>query len=306
MAAAGLLLLAACGDGGGEGGDAVDAEIAPQPAGQIAEAARGAGTAAPAEAARDSVPAAAEVAAPPRVAYVYRYALELPTDRALELMKRHERACAGAGPAVCQVIGSESNRIGRDELSARLEIRATPAYIGRFRDALAGEAEAAGGRVAAATTESEDLTRALVDTEARLRAQTTLRDRLQQLLATRSAPLEQLLATERELARVQGDIDAIQSNLAVMRTRVATSRLEIEYRSAGRLAPDSAFRPVSAALDGALAAFMTTLATLITVFAVLLPIALIVAPVTWLTLRRRRAARTRKAAATPPANPDQP
>lgn len=297
MTVGGLALMAAiagCGQPAAErsySDNAVDMElVAPQEA--AADAA--APTAAPAT--PDGAPPTAAVQAA-SIAYVYRYGLELPADRAPELMSRHEQACVAAGPAVCQVIGSQSSRYGRDELTARLEIRATPTFLTAFRAGLAGDAEAAGGRVAMAATDSEDLTRALVDTEARMRALSTLRDRLQQLLATRSAPLEQLLATERELARVQGELDAARSTLEVMRTRVATSRLIIDYSAEGRLAPDSAFRPVTEALDSALAVFMTVVGALILFLAGALPFLLLGAPLVWLLLRWRTRRREQRLAA---------
>lgn len=234
-------------------------------------------------------PPAAQPATAPRMAYVYRYGLELPAERTAGLMGRHEAACVAAGAATCQVIGAETTRYGQDEVMSHLTLRASPTWISGFRARLSSEAEAAGGRVASSATESEDLTRALVDTEARLRAQTTLRDRLQSLLATRSGSLEELLKVESELARVQGEIDAVQSNLAVMRTRVATSRLEISYAAEGQLAPDGTLRPVQDAVDGATGAFMTSVAALIWVFAFMLPLALIVVPLVWWALKRRKA-----------------
>jgi hypothetical protein len=290
------LAVAGCGQASQEGGenysdDAVAVEmIAPARPGEAPVE-----QASPGPDASDQTPVAVTA---PRIAYVYHYGLEVPVDRAPGLMARHEQACASAGAAVCQVIGSDTTRIGRDDLTARLEIRATPAFIARFRDGLANDAREAGGRVAQNSTESEDLTRSLIDTEARLRAQTTLRDRLQGLLASRSGSLEDLLKVETELARVQGEIDAQQSMLAEMRTRVATSRLSIEYRSAGQLAPDSAFRPVVQAVQGAFAAMMATVGVLITLLAVLVPIGLIVTPVGWFIMRRRRAAKSKS---TPPA-----
>ena len=245
-----------------------------------------------------SVPATSAATAP-RMAYVYRYGLELPAERAAALMGRHEAACVAAGAAACQVIGAETTRYGQDEVMSQLTLRASPSWIAGFRARLAGEAEAAGGRVASSATASEDLTRALVDTEARLRAQTTLRDRLQTLLATRSGSLEELLKVESELARVQGEIDAVQSNLAVMRTRVATSRLEISYAAEGQLAPDGTFRPVQDAVDGATGAFMTSVAAVIWVFAFMLPLALIVVPLVWWGLKRRKTKANRRRPALP-------
>ena len=214
---------------------------------------------------------------------------------ATTLMAKHEQACIAAGPSVCQVIGSNSSRVGRDSIEASLEMRATPAYVARFRAALDGEAKGAGGRVAQQAVESEDLTRQLVDTEARMRAMETLRDRLQQLLATRSGPLEQLLQVERELARVQGELDATRSALTVMRTRVQTSRLDVTYRAAGQLAPDSALRPVTDALGQAAYLFMSTLGALIMLLAGALPLLLVIAPLAWLGWRWRQRSQARRA-----------
>ena len=247
--------------------------------------------------AAETVPATAA-----RIAYAYQYTLSLPTERALSLMARHEQACIEAGPTVCQVLGATSSRYGQDSLSARLELRATPAWIAGFRGGVGEQAEEAGGRVASSSTESEDLTRQLTDTEARLTALTTLRDRLQQLLATRSGPLEQLLQVERELARVQGELDATRSALETMRTRVATSRLTVNYESAGQLAPDSAWRPVSDALSNALTAFTSTLGALILILAGLLPVALLAVPIVWLGLKWRARRRARAAGAKPAAD----
>lgn len=302
-----IAALAGCQPSDGNGAvDAADAVVsmemmapaAPPPAMAVATDAAGKTASGP--------PAEVAVRAA-QIAYAYRYGLEVPADRGPALMQRHEQACVSAGAAVCQVIGSESTRYGRDSLSARLEIRAVPAFLTPFRARLEGDATAAGGRIALAATDSEDLSRNLSDTEARMRALSTLRDRLQQLLATRNAPLEQLLQTERELARVQGELDATRSALELMRTRVATSTLTITYEATGQLAPDSAFRPVSAALDNALTVFMQALGGLILVFAAILPVALIAVPIIWIVLRRRKAAKVLKAEEpVPPATNGQP
>lgn len=289
MVTAAAVVLAGCGEGNTYGDEALDASVVAM---ELAPPA----PAAPSQDASVPSPRISPSATAARVAYSYRYALELPAEQTAGLMGRHEAACVAAGVATCQVIGSNTMRSGQDTAVSELTLRASPTWIAGFRARLASEAEAADGRVASSSTESEDLTRALVDTEARLRAQTTLRDRLQSLLATRSGSLEELLKVESELARVQGEIDAVQSNLAVMRKRVATARLTISYVAEGQLAPDGTFRPVSDAVDGATGAFMISVAALIWVFAFLLPVALIVVPLVWWGLKRRKAkARSRSA-----------
>jgi len=66
---------------------------------------------------------------------------------------------------------------------------------------------------------------------ARLKAQTTLRTRLENLLETREAKLPDLLALERELARVQSEIESATANLKALRARVSMSIVNLSYTS---------------------------------------------------------------------------
>ena len=79
------------------------------------------------------------------------------------------------------------------------------------------------------STNAVDLTSQIIDTDAQLKAQKTLRDRLQNLLETREGELDELLNVERELARVQGQIDSYESNLANLRQRVSMSDIYLSY-----------------------------------------------------------------------------
>ena len=223
------------------------------------------------------------------LAYAYTYDLELPAARVKPIMARHQAACEAAGPLVCQVVGAQTALSGRDLASGRLELRARPDWLKRFRDGLGAEAQAAGGKLASSATETEDLSRSITDSEAQVRALTTLRDRLQRLLAERPGKLEEVLAVERELARVQGELDATQSGLAVMRTRVATSALTLTYRAEGVAAPDGVGSPLAEAFNGFIGTVLLVLAGLVTLASFLLPLALVAAPIAWWWLRRRKA-----------------
>lgn len=291
-AAFGILLLATGCDQGGAQNQYLDevasVELLP-PVASEATSNAAAGTA-------PGVPAAA--ATGPQIAYSYDYALETPGQTAAPLMTRHESACRAAGPAQCQVISSNTMRIGSDGMAATLRMRAGSVWLDRFRATLADDAKNANGRIASASTESEDLTRSLSDTGARLRALTTLRDRLQGLLGTRSAPLEQILATERELARVQGELDATQSALTAMQTRVAMSAISIRYETTPVFASEGVMAPMTNALRSSLSVFMASVGALIYVFAALLPLAIILAPVVWWAMKRRRQRRAEKLIAT--------
>jgi hypothetical protein len=223
-------------------------------------------------------------AGPPMLAYSYTYGLSLPHDHVDDLRRRHEAACAKAGYKVCQVVASAITEDRSGGAEGKLEIRAAPAWLQRFRDSLAGDAKAAGGKVDSSEVTSEDLSREIVDTGAQLRAKLVLRDRLQALLASRPGRLADLLAVERELARVQGEIDSTQSQLAVMQGRVAMSDVTVNYASSD-VGP-TIRSPLGASFRGFFGTMAASLAGLIDLLALLAPWAVIGGALFWLFRKR--------------------
>lgn len=240
----------------------------------------------------------------PLLAYAYDYGVEAPAARIRPLIAAHESACRQAGAAVCQLTGASVSEDGADRVSGRLTLRAEPAWLTRFREGLEADARRAGGRLTYANTQTDDLTRQIIDTEARLRAQTTLRDRLQAHLAGRPGDLEDLLKLEEALARVQGEIDSAQSNLAHMRQRVATSTLTIAYESAPSFASEGAWSPVRDAIGGFQGVMAGTIAALIVALAALIPLGAVAAALFFLIRLawRRLRARLPGTKAAPPAD----
>lgn len=231
------------------------------------------------------------------LAYTYQTTLELPADRLTGVMDAHVKACQDAGPRFCQLIGSSRSGDPTTAMSGQVDIRGEPHWLHSFMGNLAHQADAAGGRILSQSTSTEDLTRSIVDTEANLRAQKTLRDRLQGLLASHPGRLSDLLDVERELARVQGEIDSTQSQLAVMRTRVDMSELTLSYQSSAKPLRSDTFRPLGEAFAGFLGIVVMGFAMIVTVIAVLIPIAIVVGPIVWLILRWRARRKAKKAAA---------
>ncbi len=234
----------------------------------------------------------------PRLAYSYHYGVESKAAQVAGLVARHEQACRAAGPTVCEVTGSSITQQGRSDIEGTLSMRAAPDWLTRFRGGLPGDAKSAGGRITRNQTETEDLSTTIVDTEASIRAQTTLRDRLQALLASRPGKLQELLEVEQALAQVQGEIDSAQSELAVMRQRVDTSEITIDYRSTGTLSEEGAWKPVAEAIKGSQGVMADVIGFLILALAGLLPLAVVGAGV-WFAVRRLL--KWRKARAKTPA-----
>ncbi len=230
------------------------------------------------------------------LAYAYGIRLELPGDRLIGVMDGHAAACRDAGLRVCQLVASTRDGDPVASLRGSLSLRAEPQWLQRFLTSVQSDAIGAAGRVTSQWTSTEDLTRVIVDTEATLRAKRALRDRLQQLLATRPGSLADLLGVERELARVQGEIDSSESNLAATRTRVAMSALTIEYGSTVRGVAGGLFEPLRHAFADFMVAVVESTATLVTVVGALLPWVAVAAMAVWLIIRRRRRARRTMAA----------
>jgi hypothetical protein len=251
-----------------------------------------------------TAPAAADAAAPapdatgqtkpatpapsgPMLAYTYRFIIEAPADGIMGVSKRQEQACVAAGPQVCQVVGSSINRMNND-VSGKLELKATPAWVAAFRGRLDSEVKGEGGKVVSQEVSSEDLSRQIVDTGATLRAKTMLRDRLEKLLAERPGKLSDLLDLEKSIADVQDEIDTTTSELQAMQGRVLMSDLTLEYRSKGAVLGPSASGALGGAFGGFLGNVVTVSALLVTLVSYLLPVAAVVALAAWIVLRIRR------------------
>jgi hypothetical protein len=223
------------------------------------------------------------------LAYSYAMGLEVPSNQLSGVMDRHTQACQTAGPRLCQIINSNRSGDPQSQMNGSIYLRGEPAWLQTFMAGINADAEQAGGRLLSRSVNSEDLTRQIVDTEARLRALTSLRDRLQALLRERPGRLSDLLEVERELARVQGELDAITSSLAVMRTRVSMSDLSLSYQSEPRSVGSDTFRPLRDAFANFLSIVVMGFAAIIGIIAALIPIAVVVIPIAWLLLRWRRA-----------------
>jgi hypothetical protein len=237
----------------------------------------------------------------PQLAYIFAYTFALPADRIEQTLDRDQQACIDAGATECQLVGANLNRESDGVASARLEVQASAAWISRFRAGAEAEAKAAGGRLDGAQVQSEDLSRSIVDTEAAVRAKTALRDRLQQLLAERPGKLSDVMDVEHELTQAQTDLDATQSELAVMRTRVAMSKLTVSYNAVGMGAPNGPWRPLHEAANGFLGNVAGVLAVLVSVASVVAPLVLVLGPLGWLGLRLASRPRPARPSASNPA-----
>ncbi len=224
----------------------------------------------------------------PQIAYTYHYSFRLPADAIVRAQDRHLAMCDRLGPARCRVLamGRASGDDGGASGSMTLAVEAGIAR--NFGVALGQAVASAGGRQGDASIEAEDLSKRIVDTEARVRARQALADRLMALLQTRNGPVADLVAAEKAVAEVQEEIDAARSWLAEARGRVAMSTVEIGY------APDDAgfWQPLRRSVGNVAGFFGESLGLLVTLVATILPWVLaaggLIFAVRWLRRRFRR------------------
>ncbi|MEO0548893.1 MAG: DUF4349 domain-containing protein [Pseudomonadota bacterium] len=288
---AAALVLAAC---GGSGGD-YEASTAPPPAPVALEemamardgtfASERMREAPQLEAAPTDNGAPAPEAPEQFIAYSHSIGMTLPKGGVDPLMQSHVETCRSAGTSTCIVLNSNISSDDPDYAYGQLAIRATPDWIETFLGGLEADVDAAGGDITQRSTSAEDLTRAILDTGARLDAQKTLQGRLFGLLERRDGELGDLLQIERELARVTGDIESIEAQLKTLRLRVSMSRLDISYRTKPPAFDSGRGSPLGEAFGDFFYNLSSAIAAVITAFAVGLPWIVLIAVFLWIWLK---------------------
>lgn len=175
----------------------------------------------------------------------------------------------------CEVLGASLSKSVHAPIRAHMLLRVGRPGAAQLMTAM-GDAGISERRV-----EREDKTMQVVDIEARLKNLAELRDRLRGLLATRSGALKDVLETERELARVQSDLDAMTAQRRVLANETEKILLEANYQATRRLGETGALQPLVDAWGEVGNAFARSLAAALLFLVQALPWLVIVLPAGW-------------------------
>ncbi len=167
----------------------------------------------------------------PQIAYAYRLAFRLPTESVAAVQIAHIRLCDSLGPKRCRLVAQERRGGDRAGGSVAFEVEAGAAR--NFADRMDTVVGEAGGSTTTRAVSAEDLSKSIIDNEARIRAKQALADRLLGIIRTRNGKIGELVAAERAFAETQEELDAARSGLDTMRRRVAMSRIDADYTSVG-------------------------------------------------------------------------
>jgi hypothetical protein len=108
------------------------------------------------------------------------------------------------------------------------------------------------GRVTAEGLQGEDVTQQSVDLDARLQNARASEKRLQDILANRTGKLADVLAVEREIARVRGEIEQMEAERKSLDRRITYAVLSLEMIEARKAAVNLGPLPVGTRLRNAL------------------------------------------------------
>ena len=219
-----------------------------------------------------------------QIAYSYQYGFRLPAPDIAKAQQAHVTLCEKRGPKICRVLNMENSGGEGDYATGMLHIEVAAKEARGFGGQLAKAVDDFGGSQIAASISGEDLSKQIVDTEARLRSRVLLSQRLTELLRTKSGTVAELVQAERAVTQVNEEIDQARSWLKEMRGRVAFSKIIVNYQSG---APGSGgfLRPIREAFGGIASMLGTSIAAAVTITAALLPWILIIA--LGIYLRRR-------------------
>ncbi|HEX5725213.1 MAG TPA: DUF4349 domain-containing protein [Longimicrobiaceae bacterium] len=155
---------------------------------------------------------------------VQRVSLELEAERPAEAAAQVEAVTRGVGGYVESATAREAKRV-------HLVLRIPAASLDSVLAAVSRLGEVEDRRVSAL-----DVTEESTDLEARLQNLVAVRDRLRQHLQ-RAGGVQDVIAVERELARVQTEIDALEARLKRLRTDVAMSQVTLDIHRKRVLGP---------------------------------------------------------------------
>ncbi len=222
---------------------------------------------------------------PAQIAYSYTVGYRLDDGNVPAVQAHHIAVCNKLGAARCRIASTSLRNDDDDagyvnaEAKFLVDARLAQAFIARLDESSA----AAGGSVADRSINAEDITKQIIDTDARVRAKHALADRLVRLVQNGGGKVGELVEAEKAYSDTQEELDAARSNQANLRQRVAMSDVSVNYSSA---LATGAWSPVTLALGGVGATLAASIGALVTFAVAALPWILVLAVIIW-TLRRR-------------------
>jgi uncharacterized protein DUF4349 len=217
-----------------------------------------------------------------------RHKLEI-LSREAELPKGWESIINFCASIQCEVIASSlTARTRESSASGSVAMRVAPQDFPK----LFAQAEKQ-GNIVQHTTESEDKTSAVVDTEAKLKNLIAYRDSLRTMLGKPGVTVKDLVEIQGKLTDVQSQLDSETATRKILANETEKIAVEINFR-VERAASRGSFTPIWEAFRESGSNLAESLATLITVIVSIIPWLIVIVPGFWVLAKYWRQIRRKK------------
>jgi hypothetical protein len=180
----------------------------------------------------------------------------------------------------CEIMASAIRQNSDSPATASLSLRVAPEDTKQLVERV-GKA----GKIIEHKTTSDDKTGTVIDVDAKIKNLIELRDRLRQLLASPSGSFRDIVDVERELSRVQSELDSFQMKRKALANETEKTAVEISFRSKKPVVETGTFSPVAAALRSAGSVLAESIAFAITFVVAIIPWLVIFIPTLWLLIK---------------------
>ena len=218
-----------------------------------------------------------------------RHKLEVITSES-ELQKSWESAVGFCATIQCEVVSSSiTTRAGDSIPSGVISLRVAPddlkkllAYLEKL------------GKIAQHTTDREDKTTAVVDTEAKIKNLTSFRDNLRAMLARPSATVKDLVEIQKQLTDTQSELDSETAERKILANETEKTAVEISFRVERPIGNAGGFAQVWNALRESGSILADSTASLITTVVAIIPWLILIMPAVWLLVKAWRKLKLRR------------
>jgi hypothetical protein len=245
-----------------------------------------------------------------RALSISAYAADLPTQRFVaerhhleiftpesELQKSWESAVDFCGPLHCEVLSSSITARTSDSVpSGSVSMRVVPEDLGKLLAHLQTL-----GKIAQHTTEREDKTTAVVDTEAKIKNLTSFRDNLRTMLKRPSATVKDLVEIQQQLANTQSELDSETAQRKILANETEKIAVEISFQVERPSTNAGGFAQIWNALRESGAVLADSTASLLYTIFSIIPWLVLIVPGCSLVVKVCRKVRGRRVAPSPAA-----
>jgi hypothetical protein len=215
-----------------------------------------------------------------------------------QLQKNWESVINFCATIHCEILNSSiSSRTRESVPSASISLRVAPEDVPKLMEHLEKQRT-----VVQHTTESEDKTTAVVDTEARIRNLTGFRDNLRAMLAKPSATVKDSVDIQQQLTEVQSNLDSETAQRKILANETEKVAVTISFRIERTTEGGGGFKAIGDALRESGSVLAESIASLITVVVAIIPWLIVIVPLLWLLRKMWRKYRKGRRADWLPTN----